>query len=115
MNEKKKVASLAFMNLEKANDRMERQAMWQVLKNQGVEVRALFGMKDFFAQSRACVRICGNVSVCCKVMATPETRVLDVSIAVHYLLDRANDRRDSQKYAGARFQHDQPKSERVAS
>ena len=100
----KKVAFLAFINLEKAHDRMERQAMWQVLRIHGV-----------VGQSSACVRVGGNVSVCSRVMAKLKTRVLDVPVAVHYFLGRLNERRDSQKYAKARFQHDQPKSERMAS
>ena len=49
----------AFMDLEKAYDRIDREALWVVLQGYGVGGRLLDGVKSFYVNSRACVRV-GN-------------------------------------------------------
>ena len=50
----------AFMDLEKAYDRIDRDAMWNVLRLYGVGGRLLSAVKSLYAESRACVRV-GNM------------------------------------------------------
>ena len=47
----------AFLDLEKAYDRVDREAMWKVLELYGVEGRLLSAVKSMYADSRACVRV----------------------------------------------------------
>ena len=49
----------AFMDLEKAYDRVDRTALWNVLGFYGVGGKLLTAIKSFYVNSRACVRI-GN-------------------------------------------------------
>ena len=52
----------AFMDLEKAYDRVDREAMWQVLRVYGVGGRLLRAVQSFYVESRACVRNGSEVS-----------------------------------------------------
>src|SRR5277367_2527837 len=52
----------AFMDLEKAYDRIDREGLWQVLRMYGVESKLLNGIKSFYDGSRACVRVDNNTS-----------------------------------------------------
>lgn len=52
----------AFMDLEKAYDRVDREALWQVLMFYGVGGRLLKAVKSFYVNSRACVRVGDGVS-----------------------------------------------------
>ena len=52
----------AFLNLEKAYDRVDREAMWKVLELYGVEGRLLSAVKSMYADSRACVRVGSETS-----------------------------------------------------
>ena len=47
------------MDLEKAYDRVDREAMWRMLGIYGVGGKLLSAVKSFYADSRACVRV-GN-------------------------------------------------------
>ena len=47
----------AFMDLEKAYDRVDRDAMWQVMRMYGVGGRLLKGVQSLYDESRACVRV----------------------------------------------------------
>ena len=47
---------MAFMDLEKAYDRVDRNALWQVLRVYGVGGKLLKGVQSFYNESRACVR-----------------------------------------------------------
>ena len=47
----------AFMDLEKAYDRVDREAMWRVLMLYGVGGKLLKAIKNFYVDSRACVRL----------------------------------------------------------
>ena len=49
----------AFMDLEKAYDRVDREAMWRMLSIYGVGGKLLSAVKSFYVDSRACVRV-GN-------------------------------------------------------
>lgn len=53
---------VAFMDLEKAYDRVDREAMWNVMRLYGVGGRLFQAMKSFYKGSKACVRIGNEVS-----------------------------------------------------
>lgn len=60
--EKGKGIFWAFMDLEKAYDRIDRDALWVVLEGYGVGGKLLNGVKSFYVNSRACVRVGNCVS-----------------------------------------------------
>ena len=62
MKEKGKQVWIAFMDLEKAYDRIDRDAMWQVMRIYGIGGRVLRGIMSFYEGGRACVRGGGRVS-----------------------------------------------------
>ena len=53
---------LGFMDLEKAYDRVNREALWQVLRMYGVSGKLLNGIKSMYDGSKACVRVNGSLS-----------------------------------------------------
>ena len=55
--EKQREVFVCFLDLEKACDRVDRRKLWEVLREYGVGERLLSGIKAFYAQSRACVRV----------------------------------------------------------
>ena len=52
----------AFLDLEKAYDRVDRNAMWNVLRLNGIGGRLLRGVKSLYVGSKACVRVGNEVS-----------------------------------------------------
>ena len=60
--EKGKDVFWAFMDLEKAYDRVDREAMWDVLRLYGIGGKLLRAMQSFYVDSRACVRVGNEVS-----------------------------------------------------
>ena len=52
----------AFMDLEKAYDRIDREALWQVLRIYGVGGCVLGGIQSFYVGSSACVRVGSDLS-----------------------------------------------------
>ena len=52
----------AFMDLEKAYDRVDRGALWRMLSLYGVGGKLLSAVKSFYVDSRACVRVGDQVS-----------------------------------------------------
>merc|ERR1711888_425040 len=62
MKEKGKQVWVAFMDLEKAYDRIDRDAMWQVMRIYGIGGRVLRGIMSFYDMGRACVRVGSKVS-----------------------------------------------------
>ena len=56
---KGKDVCFAFLDLEKAYDRVDRDAMWNVLRLNGIGGRLLRGVKSLYVGSKACVRV-GN-------------------------------------------------------
>ncbi len=46
----------AFMDLEKAYDRVDREALWSVLRIYGVGGQLLKGIQAFYKEANACVR-----------------------------------------------------------
>ena len=48
---------MAFMDLEKAYDRFNREALWQVLRMYDVGSKLLKGIKRMYVNSLACVRV----------------------------------------------------------
>ena len=49
---------VAYMDLEKAYDRIDRDAMWRVLRMYGVNGSLLKGIQSLYAESEACIRVC---------------------------------------------------------
>ena len=49
---------VAYMDLEKAYDRIDRDAMWRVLRMYGVNGSLLKGIQSLYEESEACVRVC---------------------------------------------------------
>ena len=52
----------AFMDLEKADDTIDRHGMWQMLRVYGVGGKLLKVVPGFYVDSRACVRVPTDVS-----------------------------------------------------
>ena len=52
----------AFMDLEKAYDRVDREALWDVLQLYGVGGKLLRAVKSFYVGSKACVRVGSELS-----------------------------------------------------
>ena len=52
----------AFLDLEKAYDRVDREAMWSVLRMYGIGGRLLRAVESLYSNSRACVRVGNEVS-----------------------------------------------------
>ena len=52
----------AFLDLEKAYDRVDRDAIWNVLRLYGIVGRLLRGVKSLYVGSKACVRVRNEVS-----------------------------------------------------
>ena len=53
---------VAYMDLEKAYDRVDRSVMWIVLSMYGVSGMLLDAIKSFYVESEACVRVCRKES-----------------------------------------------------
>ena len=51
-----------FMDLKKAYDRVDRDALWQVMRLYGVGRKLLKAVQSFYVDSRACFRIRNEVS-----------------------------------------------------
>ena len=60
--EKKREVYVAFMDLEKAYDRVDREAMWRVLQMYGVNGRLIEAIKGFYLEIKRCVRVDGKES-----------------------------------------------------
>ncbi len=52
----------AFMDIEKAYDRVDRDALWSVLNIYGVGGQLLKGIQAFYREANACVRVGGKNS-----------------------------------------------------
>ena len=52
----------AFLDLEKAYDRVDRDAMWNVLRLYGIGGRLLQGVKSLYVSSKTCVRVENEMS-----------------------------------------------------
>ena len=70
------------MDLEKAYDRVDRDAMWNVLRLYGIGGRLLRGVKSFYVGSKACVRVGNEVSEWFPSESGAETGMCDVTVAV---------------------------------
>ena len=62
MIDKKKSLYAAYMDLEKAYDRIDRDAMWCVLGMYGVNGQLLRAVQSMYERSEACVRVCREES-----------------------------------------------------
>ncbi len=49
----------AFMDLVKAYDKVEREALWNALKSYGVGEQLMKGMKAFYQEANACIKVNG--------------------------------------------------------
>ena len=64
VREKKCKVYMSFQDLEKAYDRVNKEALWQVLRMYDVGVKLLNGIKSLYVNSLACVRVKGGESKC---------------------------------------------------
>ena len=62
MSEKKRRVVVGFMNLEKAYDRINREALWRVLRMHDVGGTLLNGIKSMHVNNLACVIVKGDGS-----------------------------------------------------
>ena len=62
--EKKRGEDVGFMDLEKACDKVNREALWQVLRMYDVGSKLLNGIKSMYVNSLTCVRVQGGESEC---------------------------------------------------
>ena len=58
---------VGFMDLEKAYDRVNKEARWQVLRMYDVDGKLLNGIKSMYFNSLAFVRVKGNGSECFRI------------------------------------------------
>ena len=58
----------AFLDLEKAYDRVDRDVMWNVLRLYGIGGRLLQGVKSLYVGSKACVRVGNEVRQGCVML-----------------------------------------------
>ena len=60
--EKKRRVYVSFIDLKKTYDRINRDALWQVLRMHGVWGKLLGGIKSMYVDSLACIKIKGGES-----------------------------------------------------
>ena len=58
---------MGFKDLEKAYDRVTREALWQVLRMRDVGGKLLNGIKSMYVKSLACIRVKGGESKCFRI------------------------------------------------
>ena len=58
---------VGFMDLEKAYEKVNREALWQVLRMYDVDGKLLNGIKSMYVNSLACVRVKGGESHCFRI------------------------------------------------
>ena len=66
-HEKKCTVYVCFMDLEKAYDRVNREALWQVLRMHDVDGKLLNSIKSMNLNSLACVIVKGGESECFRI------------------------------------------------
>ena len=74
----------AFLDLEKAYDRVDRDTMRNVLSLYGIGGKLFRGVKSLYVGSKACVRIGNEVSEWFPVSGA-ETGMSDVAVAVQFV------------------------------
>ncbi len=57
----------AFMDLEKAYDRVDWEALWDVLRVHGVGGRLVDGVEAFYRDASACAKVKGEMGECLKI------------------------------------------------
>ncbi len=73
----------AFMDLEKAYDRVDREALWSVLRIYGVVGQLLIkGIQAFCREANGCVRVIGKFSESFAVEVRERQGVCDVTMVV---------------------------------
>ena len=56
-----------FMNLEKAYDRVNREALWHILRMYEGVSKLLIDIKSMYVNSLACIRVKGGESDCIRI------------------------------------------------
>ena len=67
---------LGFMELEKAYNRVNREALWQVLRMYDVGGKLLNGIKSIYVNSLACVRVKGGERECFNINSDVRQRCI---------------------------------------
>ncbi len=80
------------MDLEKAYDRVDREALWSVMRIYGVGGQLLKGIQAFYREANACVRMRGKFNESFAVEVG--VRQGDVTMVVLYLYGWMHERND---------------------
>ena len=94
--ERENAVYLGFIDLEKAYDRIKREALWEVLRMYDVEGKLLSGIKSMYVDSSASVRVKGGESEQFKIDSRVR-RVYHVSLPVQCIYgwsDKGGEDRD---------------------
>ncbi len=70
------------MDLEKGSDRVDKEAIWSVLKIYGVSEQLLKGIQAFYREANTCVRVGGKFSESFCSGDGSEAGVCDVTMVV---------------------------------
>ena len=77
---------VGFMDLEKAYDRVNREALWQVLRMYGVGGKFFNGINNIYVNSLACVRVTGGESQCFRIdSGVRQVRIVSPSLFNVYM------------------------------
>ena len=79
--DKSKCLYVAYMDLEKGYDRVDRDAMWRVLGMYGISGQLLKAVQSLYEKSEACVRVCREEGEWFEV-GVGLRQVCDVTLAV---------------------------------
>ena len=81
---------VSFMDLQKAYDRVNREAVWQVLRMYDVGGKLLNGIKSMYINSLAYVRVKGGESECSRINSDV-TRVYHVPLGLQCTYGRSDE------------------------
>ena len=83
--EKKCRVYVGLMDLEKAYDRVNKEALWQVLKMYDVGGKLLNGIKSIYVNSLACVRVKGGETECFRIDSRMRQRCITLAFQYIYI------------------------------
>ncbi len=72
----------AFMDLEKAYDRVDWKAVWDILRVSGVGGRLLDGVKTFYRNASAFVKVKAEMSECFKTSSECEVSIHNITVVI---------------------------------
>ncbi len=72
----------AFIGLVEVYDRINRKALWDVLRVYGAEVKLLKGVQTFYKEAKACIRVKGELSESFGIQGVRRTGMCDVLMVI---------------------------------